>query len=335
MTTAHLEKPTIHLDQPGILGGRLPCGDDVVMVVRSVGLLAAVEKVRRLARSNLPLLILGETGTGKELLARLVHAFSGRRGPLVAVDCGAIPDDLVESILFGHRRGAFTGAVDHAEGVIERADGGTLFLDEMGSLPLRSQTKFLRVIETGEVTRLGAACPNRVDFRLVSTFLEDGTAPVREGRFRLDLMHRLGGAVIRIPPLVERPADIVPLARHFAGRAGCRLDVAVERELLQRPWPGNVRELRWTVERASLLATDGVVGLSALHEAQALAPSRYLGGDSQADVGRTVTLEGLCRVHRGDADRIAVELGIGKSTLYRRLREAGLVLRRFKRADVS
>lgn len=335
MTTPVAWHEGIHSDQFEGQAKQIQVEDDTFIVGHSAGFLSAIEKARCLARSSLPLLIVGETGTGKELLARLVHALSGRRGPLVAVDCGALPDELVESMLFGHRRGAYTGALDDVEGLIERADGGTLFLDEMGSLPLRGQTKFLRVIETGEVTRLGGTRAKRVQFRLVCTLLDDGTDPVRQGRFRIDLMHRVAGAVIRIPPLAERPADVAPLARHFAARAGCRLDSEAERALLARPWPGNVRELRWTLERAALLAPDGIVTLAALHEAYALSPSHSLGGSAATDVHPRSELRALCRLHHGDPERIRGALGVGKSTLYRRLRDAGLDLRQFRRGEVS
>lgn len=308
----------------------IPVDDDMLIVGRSAALLTAIEKARRLARSQLPVLIVGATGTGKELLARLVHTLSGRRGPLVAVDCGALPDELVESMLFGHRRGAYTDAVDDVEGLIEQADRGTLFLDEMGSLPFKSQSKFLRIIETGQVTRLGAPRPKRVDFRLVSTLLEDGGHPLRDGRLRADLLHRVAGAVIRLPPLAERLDDILPLARHFAAQVGCRLEAGAERALLAWPWPGNVRELRWTVECAALLATNHLVCSVDLQEALAVAPTRYLGDNVADDSPAAAELRALCYVHEGNPNTIARALGIGRATLYRRLKGAGLELRQFR-----
>jgi len=293
-------------------------------------LLAAVDTARRLAPTSLPLLIVGETGTGKELLAQYIHRVSGRTGALVDVDCGALPEDLVESMLFGHRRGAFTGAVEHVEGIIERAHGGTLFLDEMGSLPMKSQGKLLRVLETGEVRRLGGAKSRHVDFRLVSTLQEGSSNPLSDGRFRWDLMQRVAGAVIRVPPLSERVGDIVPLARHFAGKAGIHLDADTEASLLDRPWPGNVRELKWAVERAVMFAPNGVIGRAALEEALSLGPSRMLQGTHAPEPSRWGELRAVCRAHRGDPDMVAQALGIGRSTLYRWLKEAGLELRQFK-----
>jgi DNA-binding NtrC family response regulator len=301
-----------------------------VMVGRSPSLLGAIDTARRLASIPLPLLIVGETGTGKELLAQYIHRLSRRQGPLVDVDCGAIPEDLFESILFGHRRGAFTGAVEHVEGIIERSHRGTLFLDELGSLPLRSQAKLLRVIETGEVRRLGGTRSQHVDFRLLATLQENGSDPVAEGRFRLDLMQRVAGAVIRVPPLAERSGDIVLLARHFAGRSGLRLERQAEEHLLSRAWPGNVRELKWAVERAVMFATDGVIGSLALEEALSLSPSRLLCRGGMAPPSRLVELRAVCRAHRGNPEPIARAMGIGRSTLYRWLKEAGMELRHFK-----
>jgi DNA-binding NtrC family response regulator len=321
--------------QPEIVPHVAGRGTALPIVGRSPALLAALDTARRLAATSLPILIVGETGTGKELIARYVHQASGRQGPLVDVDCGALPDDLMEALLFGHRRGAFTGAVDHHEGIIENADGGTLFLDELGSLPLRGQAKLLRVLETGEIRRVGATRTRSVDVRVVSTMQEDASKLLADGLFRPDLMQRVAGAVIRVPPLSERPDDVVPLARHFSASSNRRLEPDAEALLCDRPWPGNVRELRWTIERAALFAVDGGIGSAAVAEALEIGPGMLLGEQSAPRNGRITELRAACRRYRGDADRVAAALGIGRSTLYRWLREARLELRTFKERVVS
>lgn len=315
--------------EPAEAGGSLPepC---TTMVGSAPGLLSALHTARRLARTRIPLLIVGETGTGKELLARYVHRASGR-SHLVDVDCGALPSELVESLLFGHRRGAFTGAVDDSEGIIAMADGGTLFLDELGSLPLRGQSKLLRTLETGEVRGVGKGRTRRVDFRLVATVQTDVREAVACGDFRQDLMQRVAGAVVHLPSLAERLEDIVVLARHFATEAGVSLSSDAEEVLPERAWPGNVRQLRWTVLRAAHLATGALVGRGAILRAIEIGPERLL-RDSQ---NSGTELEAVCRAHGGDADLIAEALVISRSTLYRRLRDADLKLRTFRGRDLT
>jgi DNA-binding NtrC family response regulator len=207
----------------------------------------------RVARSDAPVVISGETGTGKDLLARELHAASSRAaGPLVTVDCRALAGNLIESELFGHRRGAFTGATSDRDGAFTLADGGTLVLDGVGELPLDLQPKLLRAAETGLVQRLGDGRPQRVDVRLVSTAERDLHACVAAGSFRPDLLFRLAVVSVRVPPLRERREDIAPLARIFMQELGAT-DLAVPEALLQRfrahSWPGNARELRNVVER--------------------------------------------------------------------------------------
>ncbi len=321
--------------QPEIIS-RVPGGGDPLPIVgRSPALLAALDTARRLAATSLPILIVGETGTGKELIARYIHQASGRAGPLVDVDCGALPDDLIEALLFGHRRGAFTGALEHHEGIIENADGGTLFLDELGSLPLRGQAKLLRVLETGEIRRVGATRARSVDVRVVSTMQEDASKRLADGLFRADLMQRVAGAVIRVPPLSERPEDVIPLARHFSACTRRRLEPDAEALLFDRSWPGNVRELRWTIERAALFAVDGGIGPTAVTEALEIGPGTLFGEEPAPGSARVTELRAACRRYGGDADRVAVALGIGRSTLYRWLKEARLELRTFKERVVS
>jgi two-component system response regulator AtoC len=220
------------------------------------------EMIDRVAATRSTVLILGESGTGKELVARAIHDASPRRGRrFVAVNCAAIPAALLESELFGHRRGAFTDAVRDKSGLFEDADGGTMFLDEIGELPLALQSKLLRVLQDGEIRRVGDTASIRVDVRLIAATLRDLADDVREGRFREDLYYRLNVLPVTVPPLRERTEDIPALARFFAQRHSARhqlgevelSDVAIE-ALVRQPWPGNVRELENVIERAVVLS---------------------------------------------------------------------------------
>jgi transcriptional regulator with GAF, ATPase, and Fis domain len=224
---------------------------------------ALLDYLERMAPSDVPVLVNGETGTGKELVARHVHRLSKRTGPFLAVNCGAITEQLAESELFGHEAGSFTGAVGRRQGWFEAADGGTLFLDEIGDLPLSLQVKLLRVLQEREVVRLGSRKPIPIDVRLVAATNVDLNHAVHAGRFRLDLLYRLNIAQVRLPPLRERPGDIEPLAEHFLkqytqrlGRAPVRLSEGARTTLLRYPWPGNIRELENAIHFA-LLVADG------------------------------------------------------------------------------
>jgi transcriptional regulator with PAS, ATPase and Fis domain len=227
---------------------------------RVYGLLAAV------APTDTTVLVEGETGTGKELVAQQIHRRSPRcDGPLSVVDCGSLPSGLIESELFGHERGAFTGAVTEREGVFEKSRGGTVFLDEIGELPLALQTRLLRVLDQRTVRRLGSNVQRRVDIRLVAATNRTLSEEVKEGRFRQDLYYRLAVVRIVIPPLRKRREDIPLLARHFLYQAGCAdVDAVLTPEVLEvlrsRRWAGNVRELRNIIERAIVLS-DGSEGL--------------------------------------------------------------------------
>jgi transcriptional regulator with GAF, ATPase, and Fis domain len=215
------------------------------------GLFRALERV---AATNSTVLLQGETGTGKEVLAQAVHQASARRAePLVVVDCGAVTGSLVESELFGHVKGAFTGAMAERKGAFLDANGGTVFLDEIGELPLEMQPKLLRVLETGTVKRLGEDAPRRVDVRVVAATHRNLESDVDAGRFRSDLYFRLAVVLLRVPPLRERAGDIPVLAQHFLqrlGRADFPLSAPLVEKLKAYAWPGNVRELRNVVERA-------------------------------------------------------------------------------------
>jgi len=235
--------------------------DDAVLVGRAPAFRAVLDEIQRVARSSVPVLVLGPTGTGKDVVARRLHERSGRPGAFVAVNCGAIPADLVESSLFGHRKGAFTGATTDAPGFFGSAEGGTLFLDEVGELPLRQQSKLLRVLENREYTPVGSGKVQKTDVRIIAATNSDLEAEAEAGTFRNDLYARLAGVVIEMPPLRSRRSDIPRLIRHFLAELayGRRINLsasAMER-LLIHPWPRNIRELRTVVQRLTLLLPDG------------------------------------------------------------------------------
>jgi DNA-binding NtrC family response regulator len=239
---------------------------------------AMVRDLQRIAPSREPILILAETGAGKEVTAAAIHAWSGRDGALCAVDCGAIPESLFESTFFGHRRGAFTGAADSRDGEIVRADGGTLFLDEVANMSATAQAKLLRVIETGQVTAVGAADVRNVDVRWVAATNRDLVAEqmVADSRFRADLLRRLAGHVARIPPLRARREDLGVLTAHLLAEAGATrasIKVGAARALFGSSLPGNVRQLRTVLRSAHLLAGGEAIDLHHLGEGLSTPPS--------------------------------------------------------------
>ena len=234
------------------------------LILRGTAMHRVVELGRRTATSNIPVLIEGESGVGKELIARAIQGESERAGrPFVTVNCGAIPENLVESILFGHEKGSFTGAVDKRIGKFQEADGGTLFLDEIGELPLDVQVKLLRALQEGEVDPVGSKKPTKVDFRLISATNRDMISLVKEGKFREDLYYRLNVFPIWVPPLRDRIEDVPDLAKHFLARFAAEegkrvvsMSQDASRMLMAYSWPGNVRQLENAVFRAVVLA-DG------------------------------------------------------------------------------
>jgi DNA-binding NtrC family response regulator len=240
------------------------------IITRSQRMHAVLRQAEKAAGSTIPVLIEGRSGVGKELIARAIHGSGERRArPFVAVNCGAIPDNLVESILFGHEKGAFTGATERHTGKFVEAHGGTLFLDEVGELPLSAQVKLLRAIQEGEVEPVGARKPQKVDVRLISATNRDLIADVKDGRFREDLFYRLHVFPIAVPSLAERPEDIPELARHFLARFSAeegkrirRLDNDAMTLLASYRWPGNVRQLENAVFRAVVLAEGDEVGVA-------------------------------------------------------------------------
>src|SRR5438046_2860798 len=234
--------------------------DARAVVAESAAMRAALDLVARVAGHKSTVLITGESGTGKEVVARAIHRAGSRAGnPFVAINCAAIPESLLESELFGHAKGAFTGATTEAMGLFEAADSGTLLLDEIGELPLGLQAKLLRVLQDGEVRRVGDQRVRRVDVRVLAATAKDLTGEVAAGRFRDDLFYRLNVITVHLPPLAERRADIAPLARHIAAQLARRmgrrvaLTPAALAWLEAQPWPGNVRELQHAIERAAVL----------------------------------------------------------------------------------
>ncbi len=244
------------------------------IVGQSKGLLRVLDQAARVAQRDATVLILGETGTGKELVARAIHQSSRRSsGPFIAINCGAIPRDLVESELFGYMRGAFTGAVTNKSGRIESADGGTLFLDEIGELPLEAQVKLLRVLQEGELTKLGASTPTKVDVRVIAATHRNLTAMIEDGTFREDLYYRLAVVPLTLPPLRERKEDLPELidvlfqrAKERHGLLDVRLSSAVHQRLISYRWPGNVRQLENVLERMLVLSPTDLITLDDLPE---------------------------------------------------------------------
>ena len=236
------------------------------VVAESAAMRAALDLVARVAEHKSTVLITGESGTGKEVIARAIHRASPRAAaPFVAINCAAIPENLLESELFGHVRGSFTGATSDRPGLFEQANAGTLLLDEIGELPLGLQAKLLRVLQDGEIRRVGDQKSRRVDVRVLAATAKDLGAEAAAGRFREDLYYRLNVVTIVLPPLRERREDIAPLARHFAGDMARRLGRGLElspdavRWLEQQPWRGNIRELEHAIERAAVLSDKSIL----------------------------------------------------------------------------
>ena len=276
----------------------------------------------QVARSDLPVLITGPNGSGKEKLAEIVHANSSvRHGSFVALNCGALPTDLIEAELFGADAGAYTGANRAREGKFEAADGGTLFLDEIGTLPLAGQIKLLRVLETGQFQRLGSNRERAVKVRVVSATNADLSAMIAAGQFREDLFYRLNAIEVRLPSLAQRPDDILPLARHFLP-PGKTLDPTAERALLAHRWPGNVRELRNTVQRAALLARSARIGVGDLGLPAAIVQTSTHTNDA-VEPDRAIIEAALARAG-GVLAQAAHELGMSRQALYRRLDRLGI-----------
>jgi len=295
----------------------------------------------RLAATQVSIVVLGETGTGKEVVARALHALSGRTGELIAVNCGALPAALVEAELFGHRRGAFTGAVGERAGLIRSADGGTLFLDEIGELPAASQAAFLRVLQEREVVPVGEDHPVKIDVRLCVATHRDLTSLVERGAFRDDLFGRLSGFTLELPPLRDRRPDfgllLHALLAAIPGGRDIQLSPAALRTLLAHPWPLNIRALQKTLLTAVTLATHGRIDLIHLVDLPRRPPTteqdlpapavRRMGGDDEL----RDRLVGLLTVHRGNVVAVSREIGTRRTQVYRWARRFGIELAGFRR----
>jgi DNA-binding NtrC family response regulator len=316
--------------------------DELALVGDSAPLASLRALVERAAPSDVPILVVGENGTGKELVARAIHELSPRRAqPFVRMNCAAVPAELVESELFGHEKGSFSGAVAQRRGRFEQADGGTLFLDEIGDMPSAMQAKLLRVLQDGEVTRVGGTGEIRVDVRLISATNRDVDTMLADGRFREDLYYRISTLTLRAPPLRERPGDVPALALHFAA-AACRRNLWKPRhiapealELLRsQPWRGNVRELRNVVERALILSEADPLTAEDLRAAlpaspatrPAAAPTQGALRDLVDSFERDVIRERL-RAMGGHVTNAARSLGLERSHLYKKCKQLGIDMR--------
>jgi DNA-binding NtrC family response regulator len=337
------------------------------LVGKAPNFLDAIAMARKAAAAAIPLLIEGESGVGKELIAQSVHSASPRgRKAFVAVNCGAIPANLIESTLFGHEKGAFTGAIDKASGRFVDADGGTLFLDEIGEMPLDAQVKLLRVLQEGEVQPVGSKAPRKVDVRVISATNRDLGHEVRAGRFREDLFYRLNVVSVALPPLRERRGDVLALAQHFLAQIAASESVAAKNFskgalalLSEFSWPGNVRQLQNAIFRAAVLCESSTLDADDFPQLAEQANVRRLRRSSdQSDVQRgpqterrqsdpvqainiLITdsagqirpfadieadiLQAAIRHCQGRMSEVAKRLGIGRSTLYRKLGELNLL----------
>ncbi len=297
-----------------------------------------IEKLKRIAPTNATVLILGETGTGKELVAQAIHQNSPRKNkPFVALNCAALSENILESELFGHVKGSFTDACSDRVGKFEYAHGGTLFLDEVGDMPIATQIKLLRVLENGEITRVGSNDPIKVNVRVLSATNQNLEECVQAGRFRADLYHRLKVVTIRLPSLAERPEDIPVLTDHFVrmfakkhGKQIRGVSAAARRILQTYRWPGNVRQLRNVIESMTVVDFDGILDVDDLPEelADRSSPVAATNQVSLANlVGRPLEeLERLfiaetLRATGGNREEAARLLGIGERTLYRKIKE--------------
>ena len=298
------------------------------------------EQVRAVAASDAYVLLTGQTGTGKELIAHAIHHRSRRSGgPFVQINCGALPGGLLESELFGHEKGAFTGAIRQHKGKFEQADGGTLMLDELGEMPLETQVKLLRILESGRFQRVGGTSEIHADVRVVAATNRNLRQEVTEGRFREDLFYRLNVFEIALPPLQKRPGDIPLLTEHFirkfAQKHGKPVTGATQNALsdLQRhDWPGNVRELEHTIERAVIMAAGDTITTFELPNGKPAteAPTRLTAGQSISDIlrehERTMVIEAL-RAEQGVQARAARLLGVSRANLNYRIQKLGIQIK--------
>ncbi|MGD0836296.1 MAG: sigma-54 dependent transcriptional regulator, partial [Polyangia bacterium] len=309
------------------------------LVSKSVAMAQVVDLARRVAEVDSTVLLTGESGTGKERVARLVHETSARAtGPFVAVNCGAITETLLESELFGHMRGAFTGATQDRPGLFEAANGGTLLLDEIGEVSPGMQVKLLRALQEREIRRVGENRSRKVDVRVLAATNRDLALGVARGEFRQDLYYRLKVVELHVPPLRERRDDVLPLARVLLADAALRMKRKITSlapqaadQLLRHAWPGNVRELENTMERAVALARGSRVEVEDLPEEireAVAAPVATLGRVRSLDVIEKEYILAVLQLNGGNQTKTARQLHIGSATLYRKLKRYGLIRKR-------
>ncbi len=331
MTTSRREAALHAIEQLGI-------------VAKSESMAKLVELALRVAKVDSTVLLTGESGSGKERIAQLVHDQSPRaRGPFIAVNCGAVAETLLESELFGHVRGAFTGATQDRVGLFEAANGGTLLLDEVGEVSARMQVKLLRAVQQREIRRVGENAIRRIDVRLIASTNCDLALAVAAGAFRQDLYYRLRVIELRVPPLRDRSEDVLPLARVFLAQSSSRMNRAmlalhshIEQQLLRYDWPGNVRELENTMERAVAIARldsietedlpDEVSLGSATGEQPRSVPTMPIRGEVRTlDAIEKEYILAALDLNGGNQTHTAEQLGIGSATLYRKLKSYGLI----------
>lgn len=337
------EQPALHATERDVESDRLAAGPPGLVTLQPA-LAESLAQLMRVGRSSVTVALAGESGTGKEVLARAIHALSGRPGPFVAVNCGALPDELVESELFGHRKGAFSGAAEDRPGLVRSAHGGTLFLDEVGDLPLAAQPALLRVLQEKQVVPVGATSPVPVDLRVVSATHRDLEALCRRGAFRDDLRARLSGFQLTLPRLVERREDlgllVALLLQRVAGpRApSAQLTLPAARALFSWSWPLNVRELEKALEAAAVLAGSRPIDLEHLPEALrgAPAPSEKPGPPKPAaaspeDEALKASLEAMLTTHGGNVSAVARAMGKARMQIQRWMARFGLDPKDFKR----
>jgi two-component system, NtrC family, response regulator HydG len=309
-----------------------------------VGNSPKMQRVLQLLKAYAPtsatVVVLGENGTGKELAARALHTNSPRKTkPFVAMNCAALNENLLDDEMFGHEDGSFTGSKGQRKGRFEYANGGTLFLDEVGDMPLSLQSKLLRVLDNGEIVRIGANDPIKVDVRIVAATNRDLDAAVKEGKFRLDLFHRLKVGTVRLPPLRERKEDLPQLGAHFLkeaakkhGKAVGKIAPALWKAFEAYDWPGNVRQMRNLIDSMVVLDLDGELTLDDLPEDAGIRPSGLPGGSLPAGgpdalIGRPLAeveryyMEKSLELTKGNREEAAALLGVGERTLYRKLQE--------------
>lgn len=305
------------------------------IIAKSSKMQRIIELIKTVAKSNATVLIMGESGTGKELVARAIHSQSDRRDkPFVAVSCAALPETLLESELFGHEKGSFTGAYTQKKGKFEFANGGTLFLDEIGEMSANVQVHLLRVLEEKEFTRVGGNELIKVDVRVVSATNKDLKKAIASGQFREDLYYRLNVVTIELPPLRERKEDIPLLAQHFLNKFALENRKKVTEFspeamdfLLSYDWPGNVRELENAVERAVILAKNSVIKVDDLPRPDVLVKRPVLGNRTLREIEKNHIL-GILEETRGNFSEAARILGISRMTLYNKVREYGICVKK-------